>query len=333
MRTMIIAEAGVNHNGSLEQAKKLIDAVSLTDADYIKFQTFKAEALVRKDAQMANYQKEHTQFKSQFEMLKSLELSFEDFRELFSYAASKNVKVFSTAFDLESLSFLISLGQKIFKISSGDVDNYPLLREIAKSNPEMVILSTGASDMSDVAQAILAFEEFGIDRERLSILHCTSQYPSPIEDTNLKAMVAIQNEFGVSVGYSDHSEGFVVSLMAVGLGAKVIEKHVTLDRNLPGPDHKASLDMNQFKEFVELMREGEKALGDGKKQVMASEQANRKLIRKAIVASKNIRKGEVLTEQMLTVKRPADGLSPMQWKEVVGKKAKRDFNIDEPIEM
>lgn len=331
MKTMIIAEAGVNHNGSLEQAKKLIDAFAATGADYIKFQTFKASALVRHDAILADYQKKQTNFKSQFEMLKSLELSFDNFRELFAYASSKKIKIFSTAFDLESLELLVSLGQKIFKISSGDVDNFPLLREIAKSQPELVILSTGASEMPDVAQALAIFERFGVLRDRLVVLHCTSQYPSPLQDVNLKAMTAIHKEFHIPVGYSDHTEGFVASLMAVAMGATVIEKHFTLDRNLPGPDHQASLDVKQFTEFVSILRQGESALGDGHKKVMPSEQANKQIIRKTIVAAKPIKKGEIFEESMLTVKRPVDGLSPMQWETVIGQTAKQDFKIDQPI--
>ncbi len=331
MKTMIIAEAGVNHNGSLQQAKKLVDAFTTTDADYIKFQTFTAQGLVRQDAILAEYQKKQTNFKSQFEMLKSLELSFADFRKLFSYAHSKNVKIFSTAFDLESLEFLISLGQKIFKISSGDVDNFPLLRNIARSNPELVILSTGASEMSDVARALSVFERFNVPREKIVVLHCTSQYPSPLQDVNLRAMLSIQDEFGVKVGYSDHTEGYVASLMAVAMGATVIEKHFTLDRNLPGPDHQASLDIQQLQEFVKTLRQGETAIGDGFKKVMPSEKANRQIIRKTIVASKPIKKGQVFDESMLTVKRPVDGMSPMQWEDVVGQSAKQDFSIDQPI--
>lgn len=327
----IIAEAGVNHNGSLELAKKLVDAAKEAGADCVKFQTFISKNIVSKNAVKADYQKQHTQAEeTQYNMLKKLELSFEEFVELNDYCKSKDIEFMSTAFDFDSIDFLQSLGMGTWKIPSGDITNLPYLIKIAKLN-KPVILSTGMSTMNDVRSAIKALKDNGVGE--LTVLHCTTEYPTHFNDVNLKAMLTIKDEFGLKVGYSDHTKGIEVPIAAVALGATVIEKHFTLDRNMEGPDHKASLEPDELKAMVDSIRNIESALGDGMKQPAESEKKNMDVARKSIIAKKGIKAGEVFTEENLTIKRPGDGISPMKWFDVIGKAASRDFEEDELIEL
>lgn len=333
--TLIIAEAGVNHNGSIEMAKQLVEKAVEAGVDYIKFQTFKASKLVTKSAKQAEYQQRNigSQENSQYQMLKKLELSPEEHQILIDYCHELGIKFFSTAFDFDSIEYLHSLGLGLWKIPSGEVTNYPFLKRIAAYN-EKTILSTGMCDMEDVRAAVNALYKNGLSKENLILLHCNTEYPTPFEDVNLKAMDALRKEFGVEVGYSDHTKGIEVPIAAVALGATVIEKHFTLDRTLPGPDHKASLEPDELKAMVSAIRNIEKAVGgDGTKHVSESERKNIAIARKSIVAACNIKAGEVFTEDNLTVKRPGSGISPMRWEEVIGMKAKRDFNEDELIEL
>lgn len=333
--TLIIAEAGVNHNGSIEMAKQLVEKAVEAGVDYIKFQTFKASKLVTKSAKQAEYQQRNigSQENSQYQMLKKLELSPEEHQILIDYCHELGIKFFSTAFDFDSIEYLHSLGLGLWKIPSGEVTNYPFLKRIAAYN-EKTILSTGMCDMQDVRNAVEALYKNGLSKENLILLHCNTEYPTPFEDVNLKAMDALREEFGVEVGYSDHTKGIEVPIAAVALGATVIEKHFTLDRTLPGPDHKASLEPDELKAMVSAIRYIEKAVGgDGTKHVSESERKNIAIARKSIVAACNIKAGEVFTEDNLTVKRPGSGISPMRWEEVIGMKAKRDFNEDELIEL
>ena len=333
--TLIIAEAGVNHNGSLDLAKQLVDKAVDAGVDYIKFQTFKAEKLVTKAAKQAEYQQKNIgkEGDSQYQMLKKLELSSEEHQILIDYCTMFGIKFFSTAFDFDSMDYLHSLNLGLWKIPSGEVTNYPFLKRIAKYN-EKTILSTGMCDMEDVRAAVNALYKNGLSKENLILLHCNTEYPTPFEDVNLKAMDALHHEFGVEVGYSDHTKGIEVPIAAVALGATVIEKHFTLDRNMPGPDHKASLEPDELKAMVSAIRNIEKAVdGDGTKHVSDSERKNIAIARKSIVAATNIKKGEILTEENITVKRPGTGISPMRWEEVLGMNAKRDFNEDELIEL
>ncbi|HQJ90882.1 MAG TPA: N-acetylneuraminate synthase [Paludibacteraceae bacterium] len=332
--TLIIAEAGVNHNGSLEIAKQLIDAAVDAGVDIIKFQTFKAEKLVKKDAKQAEYQKKNIGDgnDSQYDMLKKLELSKSDHEELVAYCNKRGIRFFSTAFDFDSLDYLHSLNLGLWKIPSGEITNYPYIKKTAQFN-EPVIMSTGMCDVQDVHNAVDVLLSFGLTKDKITILHCNTQYPTPFEDVNLRAMLTIKSEFGVNVGYSDHTQGIEVPVAAVALGATVIEKHFTLDRNMPGPDHKASLEPDELKAMVSSIRHIEQALGDGVKCVSASEQANISVARKSIVAAKSIKAGDVFSEENLTVKRPGTGVSPMKWTDVIGKKAKRNFEEDEIIEL
>ena len=333
--TLIIAEAGVNHNGSIELAKKLVGKAKDAGVDYIKFQTFKASKLVTKAAKQAEYQQKNIgkEGDSQYQMLKKLELSPEEHEVLIDYCRQLGIKFFSTAFDFDSIDYLHSLNLGLWKIPSGEVTNYPFLKRIAAYN-EPTILSTGMCDMEDVRAAVNALYNNGLSKENLILLHCNTEYPTPFEDVNLKAMDALRKEFGVEVGYSDHTKGIEVPIAAVALGATVIEKHFTLDRNMEGPDHKASLEPDELKAMVSAIRNIEKAVGgDGTKHVSESEKKNIAIARKSIVAACNIKAGEMLTEQNLTVKRPGNGISPMRWEEVLGQKAKRDFNEDELIEL
>ena len=335
MHTLIIAEAGVNHNGSLEIAKQLIDKAIEAGVDYIKFQTFKASKLVTKAAKQAEYQQKNIgkEGDSQYQMLKKLELLPEDHEVLIAYCKEKGIKFFSTAFDFDSIKYLHSLNLGLWKIPSGEVTNYPFLKRVAAYN-EKTILSTGMCEMSDVRNAVEALYKNGLSKEHLILLHCNTEYPTPFEDVNLKAMNALRKEFGVEVGYSDHTKGIEVSIAAVALGASVIEKHFTLDRNMEGPDHKASLEPDELKAMVSAIRNIEKAVGgDGTKHVSESERKNIAIARKSIVAACDIKEGEVFTEQNLTVKRPGNGISPMRWEEVLGQKAKKNFNEDELIEL
>lgn len=334
-KTIIIAEAGVNHNGSLDLAKQLVKKAFEAGVDYVKFQTFKSEKVVSKNAKKADYQIENTGKKeeSQLEMVKKLELSYEDHQVLIDYCNELGLKFFSTAFDFDSIEYLHSLDLGLWKIPSGEVTNYPFLKRIAAYN-EKTILSTGMCDMQDVRNAVNALYKNGLSKENLILLHCNTEYPTPFEDVNLKAMDALRKEFGVEVGYSDHTKGIEVPIAAVALGATVIEKHFTLDRTLPGPDHKASLEPDELKAMVSAIRNIEKAVGgDGTKHVSESECKNIAIARKSIVAACDIKAGEVFTEDNLTVKRPGSGISPMRWEEVLGMKAIRDFNEDELIEL
>ena len=333
--TLIIAEAGVNHNGSIELAKKLVEKAKEAGVDYIKFQTFKASKLVTKAAKQAEYQKKNIgkEGDSQYQMLKKLELSPEEHEILIDYCHQLGIKFFSTAFDFDSIDYLHSLNLGLWKIPSGEVTNYPFLKRIAAYN-EPTILSTGMCDMEDVRAAVDALYRNGLSKENLILLHCNTEYPTPFEDVNLKAMDALRKEFGVEVGYSDHTKGIEVPIAAVALGATVIEKHFTLDRNMEGPDHKASLEPDELKAMVSAIRNIEKAVGgDGTKHVSESEKKNIAIARKSIVAACDIKAGEEFTEQNLTVKRPGNGISPMRWEEVLGQKAKKDFNEDELIEL
>lgn len=334
-RVIIIAEAGVNHNGDINKAKQLIDKAVEASVDYIKFQTFKTELCISKNAVKADYQIENTQnsSESQLEMVKKLELSFDQFIELEKYCNQKNIKFLSTGFDSESLTFLAQLGVTIAKIPSGEITNLPYLRQVASLFPE-VILSTGMATIDEIKDAVKVLTDNGISKDKITILHCNTEYPTPMEDVNLKAMLHIQRELGLPIGYSDHTLGIEVPIAAVALGATVIEKHFTLDKTLPGPDHKASLEPNELKAMVSAIRNIEKAIGgSGLKEVSKSEEKNKPIARKSIVAATDIKKGDIFTPENLTVKRPGSGISPMQWDEVIGKEAKRDFQEDELIEL
>ncbi|MFL2109904.1 N-acetylneuraminate synthase [Marinilactibacillus psychrotolerans] len=329
MSVFIIAEAGVNHNGSLEIAKQLVDAAKEAGVDCVKFQTYISKNIVSKNAVKAEYQKQQSEVEeSQHDMLKKLELSFDEFIELKDYCELKGITFLSTAFDFDSINFLKSLNMETWKIPSGDITNLPYLIKIAKLN-KPIILSTGMSTMNDIENAIRALKENGTGE--LTVLHCTSEYPTPYKDVNLLAMLTIQNQFNVQIGYSDHTQGIEVPIAAVALGATVIEKHFTLDRNMEGPDHKASLEPDELKKMVESIRHIESAKGDGKKAPAQSEKKNMAVARKSIVANKDIKAGEVFTEENLTVKRPGDGINPMRWFDIIGKKAIRDFEEDELI--
>lgn len=333
-KVLIIAEAGVNHNGDIQQAKQLIDVAAEAGADYVKFQTFKASKLVTKSATRADYQKNNTgDGDSQYEMLKKLELSENTHSELIAYCGSKSIQFLSTGFDLDSLDFLNNIGINLFKIPSGEITNLPYLRKIA-SFKKPVVLSTGMATMEEVKDAFKVLIHEGLTNKNISILHCSTEYPTPMEDVNLTAMNAIGEELGVNIGYSDHTLGIEVPIAAVALGANVIEKHFTLDRNLPGPDHRASLEPQELKEMITAIRNIEKALsGSGKKEPSPSELKNKAVVRKSIIASKAIRKGERLTENNLGIKRPGTGISPMQWDHVLGTNATRDFKEEELIEI
>ena len=332
---LIIAEAGVNHNGSIETAKKMIDKAVDADVDIIKFQTFKSEKLVSKSAQQAEYQKKNigsSSDNSQLNMLKKLELSHSDHKELIEYCNQKGIKFFSTAFDLGSVDYLHSLNLGLWKIPSGEITNYPYLKKIAQFG-EPVILSTGMCEMQDIEAALKVLTDNGLSKDKISILHCNTEYPTPFKDVNLLAMNELKDRFVVRVGYSDHTKGIEVPIAAVALGAEIIEKHFTLDRNMEGPDHKASLEPDELKAMVSAIRNIELALGGGHKTVSESERKNIAVARKSIVAAKNIKAGEVFNENNLTVKRPGNGISPMDWEKVIGKTAKKDFAEDQLIEL
>lgn len=330
---LIIAEAGVNHNGSLDIAKILVDKAVEAGVDIIKFQTFKAEKLVSKSAKKADYQKKNigsSADDSQYNMLKKLELSEQDHQELMAYCIKKGIRFWSTAFDFDSIDYLHSLNLGLWKIPSGEITNYPYIKKIAQYH-EPVILSTGMCELSDIAAAVNVLQKNGVQKNQITILHCNTEYPTPYEDVNLLAMQQIQKEFDVAVGYSDHTKGIEVPIAAVALGASVIEKHFTLDRNMEGPDHKASLEPDELKAMVSAIRNIEKALGTGKKAVSESERKNIAIARKSIVAACPIKNGDLLTEDNLTVKRPGTGISPMQWEKVIGTKAIKDFAEEEMI--
>ena len=330
-KVFIIAEAGVNHNGNIKLAKKLIDAASKAGADAVKFQTFKAENLVGKDAEKAKYQVENTgNDDSQYKMLKKLELSFNDFVELKRYCDKKGIMFLSTPFDDESIEFLNELGIKIIKIPSGEIINLPYLKKIGKLRKK-IILSTGMADLGEIEDALDVLINAGIKKENITILHTNTEYPTPYEDVNLKAMKTIACAFNVDVGYSDHTLGIEVSIAAVALGAKVIEKHFTLDRNLEGPDHKASLEPKELQTMVNAIRNIELALGNGIKKPTPSEKPNMEVVRKSIVAKRAIKKGEIFSEENIAAKRPGSGISPMRWDEIIGIAAQKDYKTDELI--
>lgn len=332
-KVLIIAEAGVNHNGSLDNAYKLVDAAVEAGVDLIKFQTFKAENLVSKSAKKAEYQVKNSNKKeeSQYDMLKKLELSHEHHEKLIHYCNQKNIKFFSTAFDLESLSYLKEIGLDLVKIPSGEITNLPYLRKAAQLFSK-IIISTGMATMDDISSALQVFLDAGISKDNITILHCNTEYPTPFEDVNLKAMLHIQKEFGTAIGYSDHTLGIEVPIAAVALGASVIEKHFSLDKTMEGPDHKASLEPHELKAMVSGIRNITMAIsGSGLKEPSNSERKNIEIARKSIVAAQPIKKGEVFSEANLTVKRPGNGISPMQWDQVIGKTAHKDFQVEEQI--
>lgn len=333
-KVLIIAEAGVNHNGSLEIAKRLIDEASFAGVDIIKFQTFKAEKLVSKAAKQAEYQKKNIGKgeETQYAMLKKLELSNEQHEELIAYCKSKKIRFFSTAFDMDSIDYLHSLDLGLWKIPSGEITNYPYLKKIA-SYKEPVILSTGMCELTDIENAINVLVGNGVSKDIITVLHCNTEYPTPMKDVNLKAMLEIKEKFGVKIGYSDHTEGIEIPIAAVALGATVIEKHFTLDKNMEGPDHKASLEPSELKAMVKSIRNIEQALGTGHKTISESERKNIEIARKSIVAAKDIKEGDIFTEDNITVKRPGNGISPMEWENVIGKVAKRNFQEEELIEL
>lgn len=331
MSVYIIAEAGVNHNGSIEIAKDLVDSAKAAGADCIKFQTFVAKNIVSKTAKKAEYQQENTTAnESQLEMLKKLELSFAEFVELNNYCQSKNIEFLSTGFDFDSIDFLSSLNMKRWKVPSGEITNLPYLIKIAQLN-KPVIVSTGMSSLEEIHSALDILNNNGAGE--ITVLHCTTEYPTPYEDVNLSAMDTIKKEFNVPVGYSDHTMGIHISIAAVSRGATVIEKHFTLNRKMEGPDHKASLEPTELKEMVNAIRNIEVAIGNGNKIPASSEEKNIVIARKSIVANRCIKKGEAFTEENITVKRPGNGISPMKWFEVIGNKAKRDFEEDELIDL
>ena len=328
----IIAEAGVNHNGSINLAQEMIKVAAESGADAIKFQSFKAEKLVVENAGMAKYQKENlAQNKTQLEMLKTYELSSGDHKILLETCKKHHIEFLSSPFDMESIDLLAKMGMKRWKIPSGEITNLPYLRKIASLKQE-VIISTGMAELDEVKDVIDVFTVAGLPLSKISVLHCTTQYPTPFEEVNLKAMRLIQNFFGgIRVGYSDHTLGIEISIAATALGASVIEKHFTLDKTLPGPDHKASVESKELKKLVRSVRNIEAALGQPEKRVSPSESENRRVVRKSIVASKFIKSGEKFTDFNLTTKRPGNGISPMRWDEIIGKTADRDYCKNELI--
>jgi N,N'-diacetyllegionaminate synthase len=332
-RVFIIAEAGVNHNGDIATAKKMIDAAVKAGADAIKFQTFIPEKIVSRSAPKAEYQKKTThKEESQLAMLKKLVLDADAHRKLLAYCSKKGIQFLSTPFDLQSIDLLNNLGLEVFKIPSGEITNLPYLKKIG-SLKKKIIMSTGMADMKEIDKAMKILIEAGTAKKNITLLHCNTEYPTPMEDVNLRAMITIKNAFIVKVGYSDHTLGIEISVAAVALGAEVIEKHFTLDRRMDGPDHKASLEPKELEAMVTAIRSVENALGNGVKKPSPSERNNRAIARKSIVSAGAINKGETLTPDNITVKRPGTGISPMKWFDVVGKRAKRNFHIDELIEI
>jgi N,N'-diacetyllegionaminate synthase len=331
--TFIIAEAGINHNGDIRIAKEMINEASRVNADAIKFQTFIAEKSISKYAPKAEYQKALTDTKeSQLEMAKKFEFNRHEHKELFDYCLKKGILFLSTPFDLESIDLLDELGLGILKIPSGEITNLPYLRKIGALNKE-IILSTGMSDLGEIEDALNVLVTAGTQKENITVLHCNTEYPSPYEDVHLRAMLTIREAFEVKVGYSDHTLGIEVPIAAVALGATVIEKHFTLDKRMEGPDHKASLEPSELQAMITAIRNIEKALGSGIKKPSPSELKNKPIVRKSIVAAKDIIKGDVFTEECLTVKRPGTGLNPMLWDIVIGKIAKKDFKKDELVDL
>jgi N,N'-diacetyllegionaminate synthase len=330
-KVVIIAEAGVNHNGSLETAIKLVDVAAAAGADYVKFQTFIADNMTVASAPKAGYQLATTsQHESQIEMLKKLQLSAADHDQIFKHCQLRGIKFLSTAFDSESFNFLKKYDMDYVKIPSGEITNLPFLRQ-AGALGKKIILSTGMANLAEIAGALAVLQKAGAVKAGITVLHCNTEYPTPMEDVNLKAMLQIAAEFSVKVGYSDHTLGTEVPVAAVALGACMIEKHFTLDRSLPGPDHRASLEPNELAVMVAGIRNIERALGDGVKKPSASEDKNKLIARKSIVALRAIKSGEVFSEKNLTTKRPAAGISPMLWDSLIGKKASKDYSADELI--
>jgi len=331
--TTIIAEAGVNHNGKIDLAKRLVNVAAEAGADLVKFQTFKATRLATKSATKASYQKKNiSKDQSQFEMLRRLELTGKMHEVLLSHCKKKKISFFSSGFDIQSLDYLNSLGLKRFKIPSGEITNLPYLRHIGTFGKPL-ILSTGMATLYEIEDALKVLEKVGMRRKNITVLHCNTEYPTSMADVNLRAMCTIRDRFGVAVGYSDHTLGFEVAIAAVALGATVIEKHFTLNRNLSGPDHKASLEPKELADMVSRIRNIEKALGDGIKQPSKSELKNKLIVRKSLVAIKSISAGEIFTKENIIAKRPGIGISPMLWDKVVGQVASRNFAKDELIEL
>lgn len=333
MKTLVIAEAGVNHNGDMEKARALVDVAAAAGADFVKFQTFTADKLVSASAPKAEYQKQSTGAQeSQYEMIRKLELTHAMHEELIAHCEHRGIRFFSTAFDLDSLDYLAGVGLDRFKVPSGEITNLPYLRRMG-SYRRPVILSTGMSNLQEIGDALRVLEDAGMKRRDITVLHCNTEYPTPMRDVNLRAMLSIRDAFGVDVGYSDHTPGIEVSLAAVALGATVIEKHFTLDKGLPGPDHRASLEPDELSALVRGIRNVEEAVaGDAIKRASPSESRNLVVARRSIVASRTIAAGERFGEHNLTTKRPGSGISPMRWDEIVGTSARRSFNVDEPIE-
>jgi N,N'-diacetyllegionaminate synthase len=332
-RTFIIAEAGVNHNGDIELARRLVDIAKEAGADAVKFQTFIAEQVVSAYAEKAEYQKTNTgNNESQLEMIKKLELSFADFEGLQAYCKKAGILFLSTAFDLDSISFLSSLQLPYGKVPSGEITNLPYLEKMAGAFPK-IILSTGMASYEEIGDALAVLKAKGVRKEDITVLHCNTEYPTPLHDVNLVAMLEIKKRFDVAVGYSDHTLGIGVPVAATALGATIIEKHFTTDTTLPGPDHVASLDPIALKEMVKAIREVDTMLGDPSQKPTQSETKNKPIARRSIVAKKKISKGETFTENNISVKRPGTGISPMKWYDVLGKVAARDFEPDQLIEL
>ena len=330
-KTFIIAEAGVNHNGSLELAKELIDVAANAGADAVKFQTFKAKNLVSKHAEKADYQKETTsKHESHFEMIKKLELNLDMHIELISYCKTKDIMFLSTPFDQDSIKLLSELGLEIFKIPSGEITNLPYLRQTGKLRKK-IILSTGMSDIGEIEDALDILIENGTKKDDITILHANTMYPTPMEDVNLRAMITIGSTFDISFGYSDHTLGIEVDIAAVAMGASCIEKHFTLDKNMQGPDHKASLEPHELVKMVKSIRNIELALGSSIKKASNSEKPNMIIARKSIIANTNIKKGDVFSENNITIKRPGNGINPMKWDDIIGSISLKDYNEDELI--
>lgn len=332
MKTLIIAEAGVNHNGDLEMARRMVEVAADSGADFVKFQTFKADRLVTRQAVKAEYQRKLTaNDESQYDMIRRLELTLEMHIKLIEHCEYHGIRFLSTGFDIESLDLLEGLGCPLIKIPSGEITNLPYLKHIGQMR-KPVIMSTGMADISEIGAALKVLEKEGLQRQQITVLHCNTEYPTPMHDVNLKAMLSIRDTYDVQVGYSDHTAGIEVPVAAVALGATVIEKHFTLDRNLAGPDHMASLEPSELRAMVAAIRNIELALGDGIKRPSASELKNIPIVRKSLVAACPIHAGEPFTLKNLTVKRPGTGVSPMRLNEMLGLVAKRDFMADELIE-
>ena len=331
-KVLIIAEAGVNHNGDMELAKKLVDAAADAGADYVKFQTYKTDALLLETTEKAGYQKKIMgESENQYEMLKKLELCENNHVVLIEHCESRNVRFLSSPFDLDSIDLIAKLNLDFIKVPSGEITNFPYIRKVGGAGKK-ILLSTGMSNLGEIEAALNLMVDSGADMDQISVMHCNTEYPTPPKDANLRAISTIQNAFNVKVGYSDHTLGVEAAIAAVSMGATVIEKHITLDKNMSGPDHMASMDPEDFKQFVQCIHNVEAMLGGGLKRPSQSEKKNITIARKSIVASKAISKGEPFGEGNLTTKRPGDGVSPMRWNDVVGKVAHREYSVDEKID-